>query len=57
MGTEEEKEIQAKGIENILNKIMAGSFPNLERGLSKYRRLSEYQTREFRKETPKIYYN
>jgi hypothetical protein len=29
----EGKEVQAKGIENISNKIIAEKFPNLEKGM------------------------
>jgi hypothetical protein len=31
MGTEEEEEVQAKGILNIFNKIRTKNFPNLEK--------------------------
>jgi hypothetical protein len=31
MGIEEGEEVQAKGIHNIFNKIMAENFPNLEK--------------------------
>jgi chromosome segregation ATPase len=31
MGTEEEEEVQAKGIHNIFNKIITENFPNLEK--------------------------
>jgi hypothetical protein len=31
MGIEEGKEIQTKGIDNLLNKIIAENFPNLEK--------------------------
>jgi hypothetical protein len=31
MGTEEEEEVQAKGICNIFNKIITDNFPNLEK--------------------------
>jgi hypothetical protein len=34
MGTEEGKEVQAKGIHNIFNKIITENFPNLEKELS-----------------------
>jgi hypothetical protein len=30
----EEGEVQAKGIHNIFNKIIAGNFPNLEKTMS-----------------------
>jgi hypothetical protein len=30
MGIEEGKEVQAKGIRNIVNKIITDNFPNLE---------------------------
>jgi hypothetical protein len=33
MGTEEGEEVQAKGIHNIVNKIIAGNFPNLEKAM------------------------
>jgi hypothetical protein len=33
MGLEEEEEIQAKGIHNILNKIVTEIFPNLEKAM------------------------
>jgi hypothetical protein len=42
MGIEEE--IQTKGIGNLFNKITAENFPNLERGTSRYRKLTEHQT-------------
>jgi hypothetical protein len=32
MGIEEGEEVQAKGMENIFNKIIAENFPNLEKG-------------------------
>jgi hypothetical protein len=31
MGNEEGEEVQAKGIHNILNKIITENFPNLEK--------------------------
>jgi hypothetical protein len=31
MGIEEGEEVQAKGIHNILNKIITENFPNLEK--------------------------
>jgi hypothetical protein len=34
MGIEEREEVQAKGICNILNKIITESFPNLEQSIS-----------------------
>jgi hypothetical protein len=34
MGVEEEEEVQTKGICNILNKIIAENFPNLEKTMS-----------------------
>jgi hypothetical protein len=34
MGIKEGEEVQAKGIHNIFNKIMAENFPNLEKDLS-----------------------
>jgi hypothetical protein len=33
MGIEEEKEVQAKGIHNIVNKIITENFPNLEKAM------------------------
>jgi hypothetical protein len=37
----EEGEVQVKSIGNILNKIIAGNFPNLKRFLSRYRKTLE----------------
>jgi hypothetical protein len=34
MGIEEGEEVQAKGICNIVNKIITENFPNLKKGLS-----------------------
>jgi archaeosine-15-forming tRNA-guanine transglycosylase len=34
MGTEEGKEVNAKGIHNIFNKIITENFPNLKKVLS-----------------------
>jgi hypothetical protein len=34
MGTEEGEEVQAKGIRNIVNKIITENFPNLEKPMS-----------------------
>jgi hypothetical protein len=33
MGTEEGEEVQAKGIQNIFNKVMTENIPNLEKVL------------------------
>jgi hypothetical protein len=33
MGTEEGKEVQAKGISNIFNKIITENFPDLEKAM------------------------
>jgi hypothetical protein len=34
MGIEEEEEVQAKGIPNIFNKIIAENFPKLKKKIS-----------------------
>jgi chromosome segregation ATPase len=45
MGIEEGKEVQAKGIHNILNKIITENFTNLEKTMPfKYRKPPEHQT-------------
>jgi hypothetical protein len=50
MGIEEGEEIQAKGIDNLFNNIIAENFPNLEKGKDiENRRLSECQTGRVRK--------
>jgi hypothetical protein len=33
MGIEEEEQVQAKGMQNIFNKIMTENFPNLEKAI------------------------
>jgi hypothetical protein len=34
MGIEEEEEVQAKGVGNIFNKIVAENFPNLKKEIA-----------------------
>jgi hypothetical protein len=34
MGLKEKKEMQAKGIENILNEVITENFPNLEKEMA-----------------------
>jgi hypothetical protein len=45
MDIEEGKEVQAKGMHNIFNKIITENFPNLEKTMpNRYRKPPEYQT-------------
>jgi hypothetical protein len=50
IGIEEGEEVQAKGMHNILNKIITENFPNLEKDRCK--RPPECQTDQFKIELP-----
>jgi hypothetical protein len=52
MGAEEGEETKTKGIGNLFNRIIAENFPNLEKELFRYRKLTEHQTIRTKRETP-----
>jgi hypothetical protein len=52
MGVEEGEKIQAKGIDNLLNRIIAENFPNLKRESPSCRKLTEHQAIRTKRETP-----
>jgi hypothetical protein len=48
----EGEEIQAKGNDNLFNRIIAEDFPNLKRKSPNYRKLPEHHTIRTKRETP-----
>jgi hypothetical protein len=54
MDSEEWQEVQAKGIENKFNEIIAENFPNLKRWSSRHWSLLGLQKDKTRKDSPHI---
>lgn len=51
MGTEEEEEMQDKGMENIFNKIRDENFPNLKKIAKSYKKHIEHRINWTKKES------